>query len=311
MGDHELSNLILSQRTAAEIDQRIAKVLSDLDDPEPPLDLDSVRELLRLDRQFYSSSDDGILNETIHRLQIGLRQVLAHPSRIFTAIRTRKLRALWVPERRRVLIDSSIPAKQRWAEAHEITHSLVPHHQVLTLGDPDYTLAPACHDQIEAEANYGAGRLLFLRNRFIDELLSSPVAFNRVRELSKVYKNTMTSTLWRTVETLDVPAIGIVSIHPWDLAAAGSLPVRHFVRSLRFAEEFANVTEDELFRKLARVVHRRGGGPLGQDEVVLQNANGDEHVFAFECFGNTHDTLSLGLYRSPKAAVIAVPGMVR
>src|SRR5262245_41240750 len=112
MGVYELSNLFLSQRTASEIDQRIAKVLRDLDVPEPPLDLDQVRELLQLDRHYYSSTDDGILNETIHRLQIGVRQVLAQPSRIITAIRTRKLRALWVPERRRVLIDTTIPAKQ-------------------------------------------------------------------------------------------------------------------------------------------------------------------------------------------------------
>lgn len=309
-GVDELFNHILSHGTAAQIDQCVAKVLADLDQPEPPLDLDAVRELLRLDRQFYSSAEDGILKEVIHKLQIGARQVLTRPSRILTAIRTRKLRALWVPERRRVLIDSSIPAKQRWAEAHEITHSLVPHHQILTLGDPDYTLAPACHDQIEAEANYGAGRLLFLRERFCEELFSGPVAFSRVRELQKVFKNSLTSTLWRTVETLDIPALGVVSIHPWTLPPNGSQPVRHFIRSPRFAEEFSGVDEAEIFRRLAHVVYRRGGGPIGEDEVVLEDSSGDEHIFVFECFGNTHDTLTLALYRSPKKAAIAIPRMV-
>jgi transcriptional regulator with XRE-family HTH domain len=35
-----LSNFALSEHTALEIDQRVAKVLADLDNPEPPLDLD-------------------------------------------------------------------------------------------------------------------------------------------------------------------------------------------------------------------------------------------------------------------------------
>lgn len=308
-GVEPLSEVALSERTALEIDQRIAKLLADLDDPEPPLDLDAVRELLKLDLAYYSSNDDGLMKEVLHRLSIGARQVLQKPTRIWTAIRERRLRALWVPERKKIFVDSALGLKKRWAEGHEIVHSLIPHHQILTLGDPDYTLVPSCHELIEAEANYGAGRLLFLRERFVDELLSSAVTFDRVRKLSSAYGNTITSTLWRTVESVDDPAVGLVSVHPWNAVAGLKEPVRHFIRNRRFAAEFPGVTEGHLLLNLSRVVYRTGAGPIGENEIVLRDANGDDHVFDFACFGNTHDTLSIGLYSAPRHVSVTVPGV--
>jgi Zn-dependent peptidase ImmA (M78 family) len=298
-------NVYLSERTAREIDQRVAKLLADLGSPSPPLDLDQVRELLELDRQYYSSIDSGVVQEVIHHLTIGAKQVFSNPTRIIDAIRKRSLKALWLPERKRILIDESLPdTKRRWGEGHEIIHSLIPHHQVLTLGDPEYTLSPACHEQLETEANYGAGRLLFLRDEFRHRLLASPVTFESVKALADDFENSKTSTLWRAVETLDVPAIGLVSIHPWAKTAGSDTKVRHFIRSRRFATQFAGVTDAELFRLLAKVVHRRGGGLIGQKEVVLTDVDGREHEFVFECFNNTHDTLTLGMYQRARVAMV-------
>jgi hypothetical protein len=41
------------------------------------------------------------------------------------------------------------------------------------MGDTEYSLRPECHEKVEAEANYGAGRLLFLQGIF-DELIKGP-----------------------------------------------------------------------------------------------------------------------------------------
>lgn len=300
-------NVYLSERTAREIDQRVAKLLADLGSPSPPLDLDQVRELLKLDRQYYTSTDSGVVQEVIHRLTIGTKQVFSNPTRIIDAIKQRSLKALWLPERKRILIDESLPdMKKRWGEGREIIHSLIPHHQVLTLGDPEYTLSPVCHEQLETEANYGAGRLLFLRDEFRDRLLSGPVSFKSVKDLAREFQNSKTSTLWRVVETLDVPAVGVVSIHPWDRVSDGTSPVRHFIRSRRFASQFAGITDDAIFRLLSRVVHRRGGGPIGQKDVVLTDVNSRAHEFHFECFSNTHDTLTLGTHRRACLVQVAV-----
>ena len=81
-------------------------------------------------------------------------------------------------------------------------------------GDTEYTLSPSCHEQIEGEANYGAGRLLFFQDQFRHFISASPLTFELIKLATKRYGNTMTSTLWRAVEALDIPALGVVGAHP-------------------------------------------------------------------------------------------------
>ena len=54
-------------------------------------------------------------------------------------------------------------------------HSIIPWHDGMMLGDNTQTLLPLCHEQMEAEANYVAGRLLFMGERFKLEASDSAV----------------------------------------------------------------------------------------------------------------------------------------
>lgn len=158
----EVRNIILSRGTASDIDRQVNKVLKALGSPEPPLKLDDVREILKLDRRYYSTTDDSFLRETISKLTVAGTQVMKRPGLLLEAVKKMDLRALYLPDRKRILLDSGQPdAKQRWNEAHEIGHSIIPWHEDLMLGDQEQTLVPGCHAQIEAEANYAAGQLLF------------------------------------------------------------------------------------------------------------------------------------------------------
>ena len=58
-----MRNGYLSEGTARDIDSRVARVLRGLGSPEPPLVIEDVVELLKLDRKFYSSGDDSVLRE--------------------------------------------------------------------------------------------------------------------------------------------------------------------------------------------------------------------------------------------------------
>ncbi|MEN6578332.1 MAG: ImmA/IrrE family metallo-endopeptidase [Phycisphaerales bacterium] len=187
-----MENQFLDRDNAADIDQSVTKILSDLGNPDPPLNLSEVRELLRLDRVYYSSTDQGMLGETVHRLKVAGKQIMKRPSLLVDAIKKFDLSALWLPDRKRILIDREMPIlKQRWGEAHEIGHSMIPWHEPLMHGDQQRTLSITCHQQIEKEANYAAGRLLFLQDRFADEVRSSDVDFKRIRTLHKTYGNTL------------------------------------------------------------------------------------------------------------------------
>ena len=301
-----MRNILLEERSARDIDEVVAKILRDLENPRPPLPLEIVRDLLALDRAYYSSTNTDMLRETVHRLRIGAKQVIRRPSLLLDVVRKRDLRALWVPDRRRILIDSDLPSpKQRWGEAHEVGHSIIPWHDAMMHGDHARTLSVACEEILEAEANYAAGRLLFLQDEFNERLLSGPVSFSHIKDLSKEFGNTMTSTLWRAIETLEVPAFGLVTGHPKAPVAKGGKPlVRYFLRSPAFAERFATVTDIGLFNAVRRIT-RGNKGPIGAGEVVIYDAASVQHIFFMEVFFNGYDALTLGIYRRERVVSVS------
>lgn len=296
-----MKNLILSQRTAQDIDKHVNRILRDLGNPEPPLRLEEVRDLLRLDLGYYSASDDSTIKEFVHTLKIGARQVIERPTLLLEAIQQLDLKALFLPDRKRILLDSSLPVlKQRWSEAHETIHSVLPWHGALSLGDTKLTLTPACHDQIEAEANYGAGRLLFLGDLFSEHAKDMDPTLKNIMHLHDHFGNTITTTLWRYVERSDQILFGAVSAHPHHLPDTfdPNNPCRYFVRSENFAVQFPVDLEIDTFRQLGAYCSHKKGGPLGSGEIILMDVNGDSRRFSCETFSNRYEALTLGVLKA-------------
>jgi Zn-dependent peptidase ImmA (M78 family) len=302
-------NARLKPRTAADIDGRIERVLRGLGGPEPPLRLDAVRALLKLDRKFYSASDPSLVREVVSRIRVATIQVALRPILLLDAIKKWSLQALYLPDQKRILLDASQPEKKhRWSEAHEIGHSLIPWHDDVMHGDNSHTLLPHCQAEIEAEANYAAGRLLFLRDRFTLEARDLPTTIATIQSLNTLFGNTISSTLWRFVETVgvDKPIVAMISCHPNAARRPADFnplqPCRHCIQSHAFAAQFGSVTETMLFEAAAAYCQPRGGGPLGAAEVLIQDDNGAEHEFMFETFFIRYkppavgEALTLGTY---------------
>jgi Zn-dependent peptidase ImmA (M78 family) len=296
-------NVNLGKRTVADIDGQVAKLLRGLGSPEPPINLHVVRDLLKLDRGYYSTTDNTLLKEVLSRLKVGGKQVLMRPTLLADAVRTLSLKALYLPDQKRILLDQNLPPlKHRWNEAHEIGHDLIPWHTGMMLGDTEQTLTPACHEIMEAEANYAAGQILFLGDRFRAEAEASTPSLELVRTLSKGFGNTMTSTLWRFAEQGHGgrPMVALVTGHPHPTKRNPDFdparPCRYCVESRPFRERFGNLAEADLFAVIASYCGAQAGGSLGQAEVVLRDRNGDLHVFAFETFFNRYEALTLGYW---------------
>ena len=121
----------VGDRERADINSQVEKVLRGLGNPEPPIRLEEVRELLRLDRQFYSASNDSVLREFVSKVKIGAQQLAMRPTLILDIIKKANLSALWVPDRRRILIDQDVPViKHRWNETHEVIHAITEWHKL-------------------------------------------------------------------------------------------------------------------------------------------------------------------------------------
>jgi hypothetical protein len=301
-------------RTQADIDARVARLLRDLGNPPPPLDLQQVRALLELDRTYYTSGDDGFLAQIVSKMKVAGKQVIRRPSILKEVITKFDLRSLLLPDQKRILLDRSVPEKKhRWLEAHEIAHDLLPWHGSVMFGDTDHTVTPACHQRIESEANFTAGRLLFLRDRFTEEVRSRPIRFAEVKALQTVFGNTLTSTLWRYVENIfdNVPLLGVITCHPHksrrpeDFKPAD--PCRYFIQSPAFARMFSQLSEVEVFGLIQEYCGAQRGGVLGEAEVTLRDDNGTLHVFVFETFFNHYEALTLGAYARKAVTMVAVP----
>ena len=289
--------IIIDPYAINDIHFQIDKIIKGLGNPDPPLNLNEVRELLKLDRQYYSSSDDGILNEIVNKIKVGSRQLKRRPSLLYDVIKKLELKALWLPDRKRILIDDTIPdLKKRHVEAHEIIHSITPHHAPFFLGDDIITLQNSCYEKLEAEANYGSGQLLFLRNKFIEIAKCYPKNISSIKKLSIIFNNTMTMTLWRLIESsIDVPMFGTIGPHPL-YACKDDNPFRYVITSSVFRERFSNINPQTILRAILSYIKPLKTGPIGEGEVSLYDLDDQSHSFYMETFHNTYEALTIGSY---------------
>ncbi len=300
-------NQIIRPNTTADIDRRVQRILNDLDNPEPPLNLDHVRELLKLDRAFYAADDPSLLQTLASRMRVGALQVFKRPTLLLEVVRALDLRGLYLLDQKRILIDSTQPEpKHRWLEAHEIGHSILPWHEDAMFGDSDHTILPNCHEVVEAEANHAAGRLLFLADRFVQEALGYVPSLDAVRALKPRFGNTYTTTFWRCIEAwgAERPVVGLITQHPHPAKRKAHFdpvrPCRHFIRSRAFAAQFAHVPETSIFEFVASYCSAARGGSLGNAACILVDLNGQKHRFHFETFHFHYDVLTLGCWsRAP------------
>lgn len=307
-----MKNPQIDPYAAEDIDLQVEKILRGLGNPEPPVMLDDVRELLRLDKQFYSRTNTGALREFGSKLKVGAKQVLLRPGLLLDAVMKVDLRALWLPDQKRILISDDLPVKkQRHAEAHEITHAVTPHHKRFLLGDNSQTLRRSCHDKLEAEANYGSGQLLFLQGRFAEEAQDVPRTFESIKKLASTFGNTLTMTLWRMVEEghRGEPIFGLITVHPRHPGEGfdPSSPCKYFIESPEFRRMFGSVSEAEAFSAIRSYSSFSRRGPLGEGMATFASRNGESHRFHLWTFSNSYEALTLGTHLGPVTARIAVP----
>ncbi|MEL6773230.1 MAG: DUF955 domain-containing protein, partial [Pseudomonadota bacterium] len=102
-------NFILRRKTQQEIDDRVERVLARLGHPEPPLDLRIVRDLLSLDLAYFRKDDPSLADEVISRMRMAGKQLVRRPMLFLEAVAKFDLRALYLPDTKRILLDHSQP----------------------------------------------------------------------------------------------------------------------------------------------------------------------------------------------------------
>ena len=299
-----IRNHFIARKPGTDIAERVDLVLRKLGNPEPPLSLAEVRQLLGLERRYYPTDDKEFSLEAVSKIMVSTMHVYRRQLLLIEAIRRFDLSALYLSKWRSIFLDPRLPGqKHRWSEAHEIGHTLIPWHGDATFGDNRHTLSPECRRRVESEANFAAARLLFLGDRFGDEARSREPSVDTVLELHELFGNSITTTFYRLVESASRgrPIVGLITRYPSAEPADDNPKLgarrEHFVRSPAFARHFKGVKEDELFKHIAAYCKQDyWGGPLGESELVLADDNGVRQRFHFETFFNHYDALTLGVH---------------
>lgn len=297
-----------------EIHKHIARLLRDMGNPNPPLKLEEVRELQKLDLKYYSKSEINFLDEIAHQTFMAGKSIARKSKRMIDLVTEYKIRGMLMlnGSEKKIFIDNDVAKlKRRFLISHEIMHDLLPWHQALLLGDNEETLNPTFHQVMEAEANYGGRRLLFFGGQFQKEALDYDFNWETIKAVSKRYGNTLTITLWHMVceRNPQQPAFGLMSKHPYypDLCKkSGDNNVAHFSRSKALIDRFPMLTEDNAYAAVCEHATMARIGWVGEGESILHDANGEAHTFTIFSFSNTYDLLTYGIYKEPYRRIFQI-----
>nr|WP_319473804.1 ImmA/IrrE family metallo-endopeptidase [uncultured Cohaesibacter sp.] len=298
---------IIDELERNDINEHISRLLRDLGNPEPPLRLDTVRELQKLDLAYYSKSNLDLLDEMAHKARLAGNQISSTAKGMRDVVTEYGIKGLLMLKEgdKKIFIDDDVvPLKRRFVIAHEIIHDLLPWHRALLIGDNETTLNPTFHQAMESEANYGGRRLIFMGGQFQKEARDGDFDWKTIQQLKKRYNNTLTTTLWHMVCERDPnqPAFGLISKHPYHgsiCPKAGKGNVAYFPRSNGLIKHFPELTHDMAYAAVVKHASTKKSGPVGEGESVFHDANGDPHIFEIFSFSNTYDLLSYGIYNRP------------
>ena len=91
-----MRNQFLDAGTAQEIDELVDRLHKDLGILDGGIELAAVRDLLQLDLRYYTLDDPNLLQEVVHRMRIGAKQIIRRPALLLEAVTnpTSRIRAV-------------------------------------------------------------------------------------------------------------------------------------------------------------------------------------------------------------------------
>ena len=279
----------MDRSTRAEIERIAAATLGDAGLTEPPLSVEQLLQHVQLHRDYYDLANPGFLDRAKHKLRI-------QGHKLVDIINKVRLQAVLLIDENRICIDHELPKiKHPWASCHETGHRLLPWHKPFFFGDTAQTLDPAYQADLEAEANYAAGRLLFLGDRFTQDARVVVPTIESVKSLAKRYRASLTTTLRRYVEQgPDLAMAMLVSTPLWAQQPDDQEHRwRHFVPSERFSRLFPDSSAESLRVAVDSHASYKKGGTVAEFRLGLVDARSDRHEVRAWSFNNQHYLLTL------------------
>jgi hypothetical protein len=207
----------------------------------------------------------------------------------------RVLGALWFKDRT-VFVDRSQPEpRQLFTDAHEATHVMCPWHEATLKLDNEDTLFRQVKIQVETEAGFGAGQLIFQGGRFHRRALHEQVSMRTPLALAGDYGASRHATLHHyTEEHPDAVALLIAGRYPY---LDQTLPIWRSVESRAFRARFGaveqllprqqlSIAEDAVLGEIL-LASRTALDPPSK-VIGVPDRDGKKVAFVAEAFFNQH-----------------------
>jgi hypothetical protein len=223
------------------------------------------------------------------------------------ALRDRILGAAWLDERALFVDERQSLPRRRFTEAHEIVHLLCPWHAATLRVDTADELFGPLSRGLEAEANYGASRLIFQAGAFAERAGRYDRSLRTAFELAAAFGASRHAAAHHYVETHG-HALALLVAGRWP-DATGRLPVWRSVESASFRRRFGRLEDLPLHTSsgpLAPAIEaaRRSSQPVAA-ALSLTDRGGRARPFSVEVFNNRHCHLALAVERVAAATVRA------
>jgi hypothetical protein len=225
------------------------------------------------------------------------------------------LGALWFDERMLFVERRQSPGRRRFTAAHELSHAICPWHEAVLRLDTSAELFDGVAEGVEAEANFGAGRLLFQGVAFAREAQSLDRSLTTPFGLAGRYGTSRQAAAHQYVET-HADAVAMLVAGRWP-GRDGRLPIWRSVESGAFRERYGSfarcvpdggldVRDAEHAPFAAAIDGARTSADPVAAAVTLQDRSGRVRRFSAEVVNNRHCHLVFVAERSGRRAHAAL-----
>jgi hypothetical protein len=200
------------------------------------------------------------------------------------------LGALWFEERTVFVDERQSAPRRRFTEAHELTHALCPWHEAVLREDTEAELFRPAVAALEAEANAGAGLLIFQGAAFAGRAADAgPCSLDAARALAREHGASVHATLHRYVQAQPRPAALLTvgrfprrdgSLPVWRSVESPAFLRRHGAAAARHPAGLLPGTALHALAEAARTGSAGGGASLRWDGRSLRaEAHDNRHAF--------------------------------
>lgn len=246
----------LDQGVKDQINKSVKGILNEMNFIEPPVNHGLLYTNEKLNK-YSLKKDEGIFKD----IEGKIGKIISD-----------SIRGILLVEEKSVLIrDDGYEKRNNFVYAHEFGHWKLPWHKALLYKCSQFDLSPSARKQMEREANYFSSELCFMGSLFKNNLFSSTLSMQNIKNLSNLFNMSIEATLRRSAELENRPC-ALLSLKVNEEDPENLLSIRYVIHSDSFKEKVGEFDRKQTFsdkHALAIILNKSEINILNKYEFIM------------------------------------------